>query len=73
MALAPQTDPGTPDLPWHPNGPGTSGLALAPQTGSGTPRLAQAKTPRLEQVFRLESPDPLRKSVDLFFGTGGVY
>ena len=37
MALAPQTDPGTPDLPWHPSGPGTSGLALAPQTGPGTP------------------------------------
>ena len=37
MALAPQIDPGTPDLPWHPSGPGTSGLALAPQTGPGTP------------------------------------
>ena len=43
MALAPQTDPGTPDLPWHPSGLGTSGLAVAPrlalahQTSPGTP------------------------------------
>ena len=44
MALAPQTDPGTPDLPWHPrlalahpDWPWHPRLALAPQTGPGTP------------------------------------